>query len=392
MNILVKDIQFLEEFYPRDSFDNEIVNSYRLNIDNLPPIIISKENILIDGYHRLIAHRLEKKEEIGIEILDIPKERILFEATKLNSKHGLQLSKKEKRRLSQRFYQNGIKIQEIASVLSVSSGIVSEWLSDLIQDIKKEQEKQIIDLHLKCLTNIEIGSKVGLSDVRVGQILNNFISENTSKISQNPPESLQLFNVWNFGKREGLEFRGAIPHEIIENVLWYYTKPFDLVVDPMVGSGTTKDVCKKMHRRYLVYDLNPITDDIQKNDINNGFPKECKDCDLIFLDPPYFNMVFEGLFKDIDDFYSFIEKLAKNSYKTVKKDGIVALLIEDMTEKGNYCLSGESYRIFIENKFQCINHISCPLSTQQFNPQQMEKAKETRHLLGRNRDLWVFKK
>jgi len=103
-------------------------------------------------------------------------------------------------------------------------------------------------------------------------------------------------------------------------------------------------------------------------------------------------MVFTDLYKNIEDFYSFITKLAKDSYSTVKEQGIVAFIIQDMTEKSNHCLSGDSYKIFKETKFECIDHISVPLSTQQFNAQQLIKAKETKHLLGTNRDLYIFQK
>jgi len=39
-----------------------------------------------------------------------------------------------------------------------------------------------------------------------------------------------------------LDFEGAIPGQIVENVLYYYTEPFQVVVDPMAGGGTTIDL------------------------------------------------------------------------------------------------------------------------------------------------------
>jgi DNA modification methylase len=71
-------------------------------------------------------------------------------------------------------------------------------------------------------------------------------------------ESLQLFNVWNFpnrDKRYGLDFKGAIPGQIVENVLYYFTEPFDVVVDPMAGGGTTIDVCKAW---WLTHQAEPL--------------------------------------------------------------------------------------------------------------------------------------
>jgi len=392
MRVKVDQIKFVENLYPRSGFDNETVNQYRLNLDALPPIIVTKNMVLVDGYHRLLAHRVEGHEEIEVEIIDVAEDQILWEATRRNSIHGRQLTRSEKRRLARKFYKQHMATEDIASVLAVSEPTLSDWLKDLRQEAKEEQKQQIINLYLQCLTHKEIADKMGLSRSRITEIVDKFKSE----LSDIVPENLQFFNVWYFPKREiryGLEgTKGQIPGQIIENLLYYYTKPFDMIVDPMAGGGTTIDVCKAMYRRYRAYDINPVRDDITQNDIKEGFPKECKNCDLIFLDPPYFNMVFEDLFRDINDFAGFIQKLAEDSFKTVKKTGFVAFLMQDMTEKGNYCLSGECYRIFRKVGFEAVAHVSCPLTTQQFLPQQVEKAKEEKHLLGRNRDLYVFRK
>jgi hypothetical protein len=56
----------------------------------------------------------------------------------------------------------------------------------------------------------KISDKVGISRSRISEIVDKFKSE----FSDKPPESLQLFNVWNFpnrDKRYGLDFKGAIP-------------------------------------------------------------------------------------------------------------------------------------------------------------------------------------
>jgi len=46
----------------------------------------------------------------------------------------------------------------------------------------------------------KIASKVGLTQERIAQIIRNFINEEINKINL-VPDSLQLFNVWNFGSR-----------------------------------------------------------------------------------------------------------------------------------------------------------------------------------------------
>src|SRR5207253_2338930 len=67
-----------------------------------------------------------------------------------------------------------------------------------------------------------------------------------------------------------------------------YTRPNDLVVDPMCGSGTTIDVARDLGRRALGYDLSPHEGrpDIFKADARE-LPLEDAKADFVFIDPPY---------------------------------------------------------------------------------------------------------
>jgi hypothetical protein len=66
------------------------------------------------------------------------------------------------------------------------------------------------------------------------------------------PIQPRIFNSWNFSD----SLHGSPEYEwgynsghITENLLWFYTEADDLVIDPMVGSGTTLDACRRMQRR-----------------------------------------------------------------------------------------------------------------------------------------------
>jgi len=50
------------------------------------------------------------------------------------------------------------------------------------------------------------------------------------------------------------------------NLIWRYTEPGDLVVDPMCGSGTTIDVCKEEKREVVGLDISPVRPDIIQSD------------------------------------------------------------------------------------------------------------------------------
>ncbi len=76
------------------------------------------------------------------------------------------------------------------------------------------------------------------------------------QISETPP----IYNVWNYAlcdPRFGQKHPGQIPGQAVVNLLLWLTKPFDVVVDPMAGGGTTADVCRYLLRRYYCFDIDP---------------------------------------------------------------------------------------------------------------------------------------
>ncbi len=74
------------------------LNSIRIIIDELknsdhwPALIVTREMILIDGFHRLEAAKRRGDEEIEAEIMDITEEGALALAAKLNTTHGKRLT------------------------------------------------------------------------------------------------------------------------------------------------------------------------------------------------------------------------------------------------------------------------------------------------------------
>jgi hypothetical protein len=79
------------------------------------------------------------------------------------------------------------------------------------------------------------------------------------------------------------KYAGVTPALIIYNLVWRYTDPGDLVVDPMCGSGTTIDVCKEEGRRAIGYDITPVRSDIIQNDARN-IPLANDSIDMVFID------------------------------------------------------------------------------------------------------------
>lgn len=68
---------------------------------------------------------------------------------------------------------------------------------------------------------------------------------------------IQPYDVWHFNSCNplfGSEHPGRIPGELVAHVLYFFTEPGNLIIDPMAGSGTTIDVCLAMGRKCYAYD------------------------------------------------------------------------------------------------------------------------------------------
>jgi len=87
-----------------------------------------------------------------------------------------------------------------------------------------------------------------------------------------------IYNVWKQQKKtnNGDHF-GNSEITWLDNLLYLYTQPFDIVIDPFAGGGSTIDLCRQRFRRYYVGDRLPIIErekEIRKHDlVTDGLPK-----------------------------------------------------------------------------------------------------------------------
>jgi DNA modification methylase len=137
------------------------------------------------------------------------------------------------------------------------------------------------------------------------------------------------------------KYPGVTPAFIIYNLLWRYTKPGDLVCDPMAGSGTTIDVCKEERRRFIAFDIVSTRKDIIQADAR-ALPLKDNTVDLVFIDPPYGdNIRYNDHPLNIghipateERFYDELEKVMVESKRILKENGVLAWLIGDQWAKG----------------------------------------------------------
>lgn len=411
IEINVDDVIFDPAKYPRRKWDSITVTMLRNSLDIVPPILINCNHILIDGYHRLQAHKLEGIQIIKARIQDLPDENILWESTKLNSAHGKQLTLEEKQDLAKRFYkENNTTESEIATILSTSIGKVSEWVSSIRKERNEAREQKILDLYLRCWTEEKIAEEVGVSRQEVNKTIATFF---TDENHSNPPDSLQVYNLWEFPSPDNPpdpEFPGLMPPQIVENLLWYYTEPFELILDPMAGSGTTLDVCLKMKRRCLCYDINPTRPhEIEQHDITKGFPVlpqlrqggQIVKPKLILLDPPYWKQRQKDYTKDptnltnlpLEDFHIAISDIIERASEIIKHDGYIALIMSS-TRKDRQTID---HIPLILNKldfgnWSIIERVIVSYTTQQALAYHYTQAKEGRYMLRLYRDLVIMQK
>jgi adenine-specific DNA-methyltransferase len=137
------------------------------------------------------------------------------------------------------------------------------------------------------------------------------------------------------------DYQGATPAYIIWNLLQRYTKPKDLVVDPMCGSGTTMDVARDLGRRALGYDLAPVRKDIFRADARKLSLEDGK-ADFVFVDPPYSNHIrYSGLPECIgelsargDEYFRAMRDVIREIGRILGHDRYMALYVSDSYEKG----------------------------------------------------------
>lgn len=156
---------------------------------------------------------------------------------------------------------------------------------------------------------------------------------------------LQATTLWDFPKQSygstpkgDNKYPGVTPAELIWNLVWRYTEPGDLVVDPMCGSGTTLDVCREEQRRAICYDIAPPASrkDIVQNDARK-IPLPDNHVDLIFVDSPYGDNIrynehaacIGKISSETDEFYDELEKVIEECYRILKPGKVLGWLIGD---------------------------------------------------------------
>ncbi len=147
IEIKLSHIILRDELRPRDVIDDSIVDEYRENITDLPPILVAIDNahhILIDGWHRYHAHRDARRDTImAIVDPEIKPEDFFFTAVRANKAHGIRFDASEKKKISKRLF---IQENRSAAEISQAIGCSLRHATDLIKDLAHEKKQIAMQL------------------------------------------------------------------------------------------------------------------------------------------------------------------------------------------------------------------------------------------------------
>lgn len=319
--IKLSDVIFDEGIYPRVAgHDPARVQEYAENIEQIEEagkyISVNADNKLLDGRHRMLAYKKLSESDMTKEIkawkyfISSPIESfsLAWELQDL----GFSPTKDDRIAGAKKMYAMGLMSQkEIAKRLSVSPASVSNWLSRTIKDEKERNKAKVFEMWLACETQESIAEAVGVGETTVERWIQNFPQSLETKVwgKFNFQDDFQIpiYNVWKLQtKSNKVSHFGNSEQQWLENLLYLYTNPFDIIVDPFAGGGSTIDVCKKRGRRYYVSDRKPIVErehEIRQHDLTAGLPSvpRWKDVRLVYLDPPYWKQAEGQYSEDSED-------------------------------------------------------------------------------------------
>lgn len=167
MTIPVAGVVFDAAIYPRAEWSQATVNRYAEALaagDEFPPIVLEPDtNRLLDGMHRLQAHKQALRDDIAVMYQEIPEgvPPKLFAAS-LSAKHGDRIGGEDLRRIAREIAEENpdYDLKTIARYAAVTRQTVSKWVGDIIEHRREVRR-------LKAL----ILSRVGWSQTQIAEYL-----------------------------------------------------------------------------------------------------------------------------------------------------------------------------------------------------------------------------
>jgi DNA modification methylase len=231
------------------------------------------------------------------------------------------------------------------------------------------------------------GTQIEISDMKVE------LRRDWGEMTFAPPEAYkpERQTVWSFPSRGNWathvgDYRGNWSPYIPRNLILRYSKLGDLVLDQMVGSGTTLVECKLLGRNAIGVDVNPNAIMVARNrldfqydsppessstsairtyvgDARNLNEIDSNSVDLIATHPPYAQIIRytkrnkEAAVGDLSQlpfksYVSEMHKVAEESIRVLKPDRHCAILIGDTRKQLHYVpIAFKVMQIFLDSGF-----------------------------------------
>ncbi len=395
------------------------------------------------------------------EPLDYEKNKtaLLLESAECNISHGDRLSPGDKKRIAREIASTDPECtwteEALAEKLGVIQQTVNTWISDIRARQKSSRNSIIIRLSHLGWSQKKIAEVVGLSRNRASEIVGNTnFSEIDTLLSQGHDMEyiarhynmdlplvwalrlegktdqekfkelgwgLRTWDQWNFNEcdeRFGDDWPGRIPAQLVAHTLFFFTKPGDIVLDPMAGGGVVSDVCMLFERKCQSFDLATRDNrpEILYHHWNTGnwnWPVT-KNTDLIFFDPPYYikkEKEYEEKANENtpsissytkEEYERFLEGFFLLSHKKSKETTRMAFLNADwrdfestsaLKEKLDKSITIFDYhRLLSETGWEVTHRIECPLSSERMSGNQVQRMQDKRILGTVGRTLLIAKR
>lgn len=131
-------------------------------------------------------------------------------------------------------------------------------------------------------------------------------------------------------------YRGNCSGLLIRDLCQFYQP--GRVLDPMSGGGTCRDACNELKIDCTSFDIREGLDATNPSSFQGQ-----GQFDFIWLHPPYWKMVRWGddprclaNAPTLDEFLRRLRNVIRNCAKSLKPDGVLAILMGDFREKGQY--------------------------------------------------------
>jgi len=383
----------------------------------LEPIVVTRDWIIVSGHRRWLAAKELGLSTVPCSVRHYASEDDILHALVEYNRHRVKTIREimKEATLIQEVEERAAKVRQV----SASWGTVKENLPEQDATAKGQTRDKVaaaIGMSGRTYDKLRYITDKGATNNKVRELIDRIDKGESSidsvfkaiKYGERDPTEFdpKVYNFWFFGRPDpkyGNMHPGQIHPGIIENVLHLYTNEGDLVVDPFAGGGITIDVCKHWNRRCIVLDIDPRREDVLKHDIRTGFPTSAADADLVFYDPPYWNMVAEDYSADgagsytFTDFIEFLRFLAGAAKQTLKIGGFAAFIIMPQYYR---LPEGVPYidwpiiwwRFFIEAGMTPVQRISNMWPTSIWQAFHVTKAKEDGRLLPIMGELCVFQR